>query len=262
MAHSCENGDPCADPVLQAATMFWAGGQCESHRRDPNPDDQGGITAIYGPSVDFEETDDEQVLVGAVPLTASFGVPEVYTESLYEFDWNFGDGSEHFVSGNPEDVTHTWNSEGQFTITLTAQGNADECGGDFQTSRRKVGVVLACNPPSPTFTFRNEGDYSVAMVNGSRLGAFECVTEFEWILDGDEDSSLRTFEPTYTFEDAGTHEVTLRARGPGGEAEYTVEVEVNRLSDDGCNASFAPAAGSGAMMLVGLFGAAGRRRRR
>ncbi len=261
MAHSCENGDPCADPVLRAATMFWAGGTCETHRREPNPDDQGGITAIYGPAIDFKPTDDTETLVGAVPLTASFQVPDIYGESLVEFDWNFGDGSPHFVSSNPESVTHTWNEEGQFTVTLTAQGVAEECGGEFETAQRKVGVVLACNAPEPTFEYENDGDFTVTMLNGSRLGAFECVTEFEWILDGDEEGALRTFEPTYTFDAAGTHEVTLRAIGPGGEAETTVEVEVKRQSDEGCNASFAPAGGSAAALLLGLVGLGVRRRR-
>jgi hypothetical protein len=258
MAHSCESGDPCADPVLRGATMYYAGGQCENHRRDPNPDDQAGITAIYGPAIDFESPEDA-ILVGAVPLTTSFEVPDIYGESLYEFDWNFGDGSEHFVSTNPESVTHTWNTEGQFTVTLTAQGNAEECGGDFQTAQRKVGVVLACNAPDPTFTYRNDGEFTVTMENGSRLGAFECVTEFEWVLDGDEDSSLRTFQPTYTFDSAGSHTVVLRAIGPGGEAEFSVDIDVSRQSDEGCNASFAPAGGSIFALLIGALGI--RRRR-
>ncbi len=261
MAHSCENGDPCADPVLRSATMFWAGGTCDSSRRSPNPDDVGGITAMYGPSIDFEVSEDTPSLVGSVPLTASFEVPDIYGETLHEFDWNFGDGSPHFVSPNPEMVTHTWNQEGQFTVTLTAQGTADECGGDYQTAQRKVGVVLACNEPDPTFSYSNDGDFTVTMENGSKLGAFECVTEFEWILDGDEDGALSTFQPTYTFDAAGTHDVTLRAIGPGGEAEVTVQVEVNRQSDEGCNASFAPAGGSGIALLVGLIGAGVLRRR-
>ena len=261
MAHSCENGDPCPDPVLQQATMFWSGGRCENHRRSPNPDDSAGISAIYSPAVDFEATEDTTALVGAVPLTASFEVPPEYHGSLVGFDWNFGDGSPHFVSSNPETVTHTWNDEGQFTITLTATGEAEECGGAFETQQRKVGVVLACNPPEPEFSFRNDGDYTVTMENGSRLGAFECVTEFEWILDGDEDGSLRTFEPTYVFEEAGTHTVTLRASGPGGENEFTLEIEATRQSDEGCNANFAPAAElPGAAVLLALL-AVGRRRR-
>ena len=261
MAHSCESGDPCPDPVLRAATMFWSIGNCSSAQRDPSIDDEGGIRAMYGPSVAFEPADDEQVLVGPVPLTASFSVPTQFQRNLNEYDWNFGDGSDHITSDSPGEVTHTWTEEGQFTVTLTAQGTAEECGGDFETRHRQAGVILACNPPDPTFTYANDGDFTVQILNGSRLGAFECVTEFEWILDGDEDSALRTFEPKYTFDTAGTHTVTMRAQGPGGEAETTLEIEVSRLSDAGCNASFVPAAGSGIALLLGLFGTLGRRRR-
>jgi MYXO-CTERM domain-containing protein len=262
MAHSCESGDPCPDPVLRAATMFYSGGTCESHRRNPNPDDQAGISAIYGPAVDFETAVGEgETLVGPAPLTATFSIPDDYTAALHEFDWNFGDGSPHFVSSRPEQVTHTWNSEGQFTVTLTARGEADECGGEFRTVQRKVGVVLACDPPEPSFEYRNDGDYTVQIENGSSLGAFECISEFEWILDGDEDTSLRTFEPSYTFEAEGMHSVTLRAIGPGGEAEITLDVEATRVSDAGCNATFVPAGGSAIALLLGLFGAAARRRR-
>ena len=261
MAHSCESGEPCPDPVLSSATMFYAGGTCESHRRNPNPDDQAGITAIYSPAVDFEvDLQEGEATIGPAPLTATFSVPAEFTGPLYEFDWNFGDGSPHFVSPRPERVTHTWNEEGQFTVTLTAKGTAEECGGEFQTAQRKVGAVLACNAPRPTFEYRNDGDYTVQIVNGSALGAFECVTEFEWILDGDEDSSLRTFEPRYSFETAGTHSVTMRASGPGGVSEFTADVEVERLSDAGCNATFVPAGGSALALALGLLGVATRRR--
>ena len=274
LGHSCDDGEPCPDPIKRNATMYWSGQRCDNERDDPNEDDSAGINAIYGVAVDFEvEGPEGGSAVGAAPLTVTVSVPDEYqTDRFVGYEWNFGDGSD-FVALLPGDAEldgydHTYTAEGQYTITLTAYGDDESCGGEFETFRRHVGVALACETPRPSADYSNEGDFTVQMENTSPLGGFGCTTSYEWILDGDEGSLLSTYEPRYVFDGPGTHTVTLRAAGPGGEAEASIEIEARRASDGGCNSSVAGATSLGlggllgAFALGGLLGLSLRRRRR
>ena len=132
----------------------------------------------------------------------------------------------------------------------------------FDADQRKVGVVLACEEPVPSFAWSNLGEFIVALENTSPLGAFGCITGFEWILDGDEANSQRTYEPTWSFDEPGTHSVTLRASGPGGSADFTAEIVVNKASDEGgcdCSAAGRRPAGFGVFLLLLVIGAVRRR---
>jgi MYXO-CTERM domain-containing protein len=267
LGHSCDSGEPCPDPILRSATMYWSGGTCDDAQDDPNEDDTAGINAIYGVAVDFDvEGVDDSSSVGPTPLTVVVSVPDAYrTERFSGYEWNFGDGSERVQLDNPDPLLdgleHTYEAEGQYTITLTAFGDDVSCGGAFEAERRHVGAVLACSPPQPAAEFVNEGDFVVQMVNTSPLGAFGCTTEYEWVLDGDADGALRTYEPRYVFEDAGAHTVTLRAAGPGGESDVDVTITAVKKSDAGCNASVvgSDAVGGLGLLLLGLAGLLRRR---
>ena len=266
MGHSCDDGESCPDPLLRNATMYWAVSSCSDTQQTPNPDDWACINAMYGVGVDYEiAPTDGETLVGPAPFTAEVeaNLDPVIADTIETYEWNFGDGSPHEFGPGP--IEHTWAEEGQYTVTLTVSGNDPECGGQFEAEQRKVGVVLACDEPRPEFGFTNEGDFTVSIQNTSDLGAFGCVTDFLWILDGDEDGALQTYEPTYTFDDNAPHTITLRASGPGGSTEVSQEIQVTKRSDAGCNASIAATrpAGVGALaMLLGLLGVVGVRRRR
>jgi len=264
MGHSCEDGEACPDPLLRNATMYWAVSSCSDTQQVPGPDDWACINAMYGVGVDYEiEGVDGEDLVGPAPLTAAMEVPEDFQSNVVEYEWNFGDGSPHVTTQTADPVEHTWEEEGQYTVTLTITGQDDECGGGYEAQQRKVGVVLACDAPQPSFDFTNEGDFTVKIVNTSDLGAFGCITDFLWILDGDEAGALQTYEPTWTFDDNAPHTVTLRASGPGGTADVSVDIQVTKRSDAGCNASIAGVQPVGGLaLLFGLLGVVGIRRRR
>ncbi|MCP4869478.1 MAG: PKD domain-containing protein [Proteobacteria bacterium] len=268
LGHSCDDGEPCPDPIKRNATMYWSGQRCEDDRDDPNEDDAAGINSIYGVAVDFDVVSPETSgTVGTAPMTVVVSVPDEFQiDRFLAFEWNFGDGSDLVMldADDPalDGLEHTYTEEGQYTITLTAFGDDESCGGEFETFKRQVGAVLACSPPQPSAEFVNEGDFTVQMVNTSPLGAFGCTTEYEWILDGDESTSLSTYEPQYVFESAGTHTITLRAAGPGGENTADFEITVTRNSDVGCNASVTGRGSLGLGGLLALLGLAGLVRRR
>lgn len=262
LGHSCESDEACPDPLLRNATMYWSGGSCSDSQRNPNGDDEAAINAAYGVGVDFSIAPvDAETLVGPVPLTAEVEVPAVFQDNVVEYEWNFGDGTEHVITTSPEPVEHTWERAGQFTVTLTITGEDDDCGGTYEAEQRKVGAVLVCDEPVAEFTWENQGDFTVSMQNLSDLGTFGCITDFEWILDGDESTALSTFAPTYTFEDRGEHTVTLRATGPGGVIEETQTIDATRQAAGGCNSSVAGGGATGLWMVLGLFGLVAVRRR-
>jgi len=262
MGHSCDSGEPCPDPLLRNATMFYSGGACDPSREEINGDDAAGANAIYGIAVDFDVTPTEGTQnVGRVPFSVRVDVPAIYQIPRYEtYIWNFGDGSDPVVAANDGDVEsieHTYETEGQFTITLTAEGSDTDCGGEFSTDRRQVGAVLACDTPAPSFDFENRGDNVVQMVNTSPLGAFGCVTNFEWSANG---QTVPGYEPTFTFDAPGEYEVVLSASGHGGEGEARGTISVTKAATgEGCSASMAGRSSSLALLL-GLVGLAIRRK--
>ena len=268
LGHSCDDGEPCPDPILRWATMYWSVSSCNNAQQVPGEDDWAGINAIYGVSLDFEvEGDGDTGLVGEVPLTVNLSVPESFQGPQFNsYEWNFGDGTPHeFQDGSAgplDSIPHTYTAEGQYTISLTVEGEDEECGGSFDAAQRKVGVVLACEEPSPSFSYANLGALRVALENTSPLGAFGCITGFEWVVEGDEESAQSTYEPTLTFDEPGTYSVTLRASGPGGSAEYTDDIEVTAAPDEGgcdCSASGRARVSGSSLLLIVLFAAVRRR---
>ena len=260
LGHSCDDGEACPDPILRAATMYWSGGACDPTQEDLNEDDMAGINAIYGAAVDFDLQDEqgEVLAAGGAPLTGVVRVPVEYQLDWFDsFEWTFGDGSAavELDASDPQvdGYSHTWAEAGQYTVTLVGHGDDPACGGEFEAVRRKVGVVLACDPPQPSMDYSNEGDFVVQMINTSPLGGYGCTTEYEWLLDGDPETAIRTYEPTWTFDEPGTHTVTLSAAGPAGQGSTDLEIEVTKAADAGCNASVVGAGGAGLLGLLGLL---------
>lgn len=264
--HSCENGEACGDAARRGATMYWSGARCDGSREDLNEDDMAAVQAAYGASVDFTLSPEEGGIVfGAVDLTVQMDVPQEYLDQLAEdgslrfteFEINFGDGSDHVFrqnDGSPISEPHTYTTEGQYTISMVARGFDESCGGDFSAERRRVGDVLACDVPTAAFEYRDLGDNMLELVNTSPVGAFGCITSFEWVLDGQVEASVSTYEPTWSFDSPGTHTITLRASGPAGESEASQSVEVTETGE-GCASSLAGRSAGWLLLLapVGLL---------
>lgn len=265
--HSCEGDEPCPEASRRLATMYYAGARCDGSREDLNEDDMAATQAAYGAAVDFAlEGLGEDGLVGSAPLDVEVTIPEEFVEAttadgaslrFTQFEVNFGDGSEHVIlpnDGSVLPVTHTYTEEAQYTVSVTAHGDDAACGGEFEAERRQVAAVLVCAPPKPGFESSNLGDNRVELVNTTPLGAFGCITQFTWILDGDEEGALSTYEPTWTFDEPGSHTVTLRTSGHGGSEEFTADVEVTAAADGGCAASVGGRSGGFfGLLLLGLL---------
>lgn len=267
--HSCDDGEACPNAAQRLATMYWSGARCDGSRETLNEDDAAAVQAAYGVAVDFELTAvDGELTLGSVPLDVRVDVPQDYIDQeasdgslrFNEFEINFGDGSDHLFfdnDGSAISAEHTYEREGQFTITVKGRGFDDDCGGDFIAERRRVGEVLACGAPEAAFEYRDIGDNTLELVNTTPIGAFGCITEFRWILDGQEEAGIATYEPTWTFDEPGSHTVKLIAAGPAGESSDEQTVEVTEAGE-GCSSSVG---GQGGWLLALLPLAVVRKRR-
>lgn len=243
MGHSCEQGESCTDSVLREATMFWSVGACDLGQNEINEDDITGINALYGASVDFESPSD---LTGAVPLSVDFGLvlggSSDATVTLNSAHWNFGDGN----TADELDTSHTYETPGQYTVTVTTNLSADGCG-DYATTTSKIGYITACNPPAPEdglegfFQMQQEDGFTYQTVNHTDTSVYGCVDMIAWQVyeggsvdasklvdfngDGDGDT-IGAWSPKITFPKAGTYTVVMNVGGPAGTQAGMLTIDV------------------------------------
>jgi parallel beta-helix repeat protein len=97
---------------------------------DENPTNDNEIRAVRVTIFDAEFTSD--VTQGLVPLEVKFS--DLSTGDPTEWLWDFGDGTE----SNEQNPTHTYNSHGTYTVSLTTSNNDF---GDSETKKNYIGVL-------------------------------------------------------------------------------------------------------------------------
>ena len=131
-----------------------------------------------------------------------------------DYNWDWGDG-ETTTSIDPDaPSTYTYDTWGQFDITLTIDngGCSDEA---VQT------VII--DPPEPTAGFSGGGEgcvpYTVQFVNESEYGV-----EYHWDFGDGQESNVES--PIHSYYVPGVYTVTLEVTGPGGETDVEVHQNV------------------------------------
>ena len=143
----------------------------------------------------------------------------VFTPDTLNIDtyfWDFGDG----VSVNQQNAVHTYQSPGNYTVTLTVTNSAGQ-------STATLDVVID-GPPTAAFGFSADG--LVVEFDNQTIGA----TSYSWNFDDGSDPSTEQ-HPVHTFPCTGTYYVTLTATNDCGSftAIATVVVEeVAPISSD------------------------------
>lgn len=185
-------------------TVTWGGVSCS----------KSGTISVGGCSVTCEAT--VSPLTGDVPLTVNFSASSTSigctTEVTYE--WDFGDG----IKSNEQNTSHTYNSAGNYTYSLTAKADSSEC--------VKTGIITVTSPSSCILTCE-------AVANPSSGNAPLSVT-----FTGGESHSNCTGTPQFLWDFGdgytSTEKITTHTYSNGGTFNWTFTVTLN---DKSCSKS-------------------------
>lgn len=124
----------------------------------------------------------------------------------WQYLWDFGDGN---TSANPEVSSHTYETFGIYTITLTVSNN------DCMETKSAVARI---NPIPPVIDFEyfppsGCAPHSVSFINASR---YADPSTYVWKFGAGEGTS-RAVDPAYTYQQAGVYSVTLSATNELGD---------------------------------------------
>lgn len=274
MGHSCDEFEPCNDPELRGAVMFWTSGPCET-LVDIQQDDIIGINTLYGPSAGFacshQVSDD--LAIGVVPFEMKCVVDSPgFINEIVDARWSFGDGN--MAEGT--NVSNLYEKPGNYTVELTVKGERDTCASDdnpdgmWDSSTRKVGFVRACGLPDVAFTYEHVDGLTYQMFNESDVSVFGCIQDIEWqVYEGQgvngapiADLTRKGWEPQITFPKAGEFTVVMNVGGPAGTSAAMITIDARNRRGEGRGCSSTAGMGLGSAGMLALVGLLGIRRRR
>lgn len=134
--------------------------------------------------------------------------------------WDFGDGS----SSSAENPTHTYLTDGNFVVTLTASNN---CGTQIFTQ-----TVTAVTVPQAAFTPSvSAGCFPLVVQFNNQSSAN--ATGFDWTFEGGTPATSTESNPSVTFSQPGIYQITLTVSNTAGTATATTTITVNGLPTAG-----------------------------
>jgi len=149
---------------------------------------------------------------GGTPLEVQF--TDESTGTVTSWSWDFGDGG----TSTQQNPSHTYNSTGYFTVTLTVSGPG---GSDTET---KAGYIHATEAaPVADFT-ASPGSGSLPLTVRFTDQSSGAVTSWSWTFGDGATSTARS--PLHTYISAGSFTVSLTVAGPGGS---DVETKTNYI---------------------------------
>ena len=187
---------------------------------------------------DIPPTNEKPVADPGGPYFAEIGEPVTFEGNSTDPDgsidfyrWNFGDGSSEILDESP---THSYSSEGVYTVTLTIVDN-DGRSSTNQTTVT-VGPVSANQPPVANVG----GPYSGAVgetitFDGSGSTDDGTIQNYTWYFaDGTFKYGAST---THSFSSAGTHYAQLTVTDDGGDSD-TSQTTITISSSDSLSGIF------------------------
>ncbi len=176
--------------------------------------DSGGTTATISEVANLPPVADANG-----PYSGTVGIPVTFDGtastdpdgSIVSYDWNFGDGT--IVTDAGATPSHTYGSNGSFTVTLTVTDNAGASASDSTTAN--IGV-----PPNVA---------PVADANGPYNGTVGSPVQFDGSGSSDPDGSIAAYQwdfgdgstgsgvsPSHTYNTDGSFTVTLTVTDNAG----------------------------------------------
>jgi PKD repeat protein len=128
--------------------------------------------------------------------------------------WTFGDGE----TSTDENPSYTYAADGNYIVTLVS---TNACGS--MTTEMEVAIVLA-----PVADFSIEANFDCApatiqFINGSSPN----TTEWLWTFDGGSPNTATVENPAITFNNSGTHTVTLTASNAVGSSMFSINITLS-----------------------------------
>jgi PKD repeat protein len=147
-----------------------------------------------------------------VSFDASSSTPEGYNDVITRYEWDFGDGTPHYITtGNPADPTasHTYTQAIRYIVTLNVTSNE----GLWCTTSKPITIGLGYGPtanftwipPSPVINETVTFDAS-----NSTPGDFSTLVNYMWnFSDGTGIFNVTTNQTSHSFTQPGNYTVTL-----------------------------------------------------
>jgi len=157
--------------------------------------------------------------------TVSFTNTSVGNSQYTYYVWSFGDGTSSYAS-NP---THQYNTNGYVGVCLSAYDSMSNCQTAFCDS------VLVSGATGATCSVGIGYQVSGSAVYFSAVQATGNITSYHWWFGNGGTSTLSN--PVYTYNSAGTYNVTLIAQFANGCVD-TVYSTVTISATPNCNAQF------------------------
>jgi len=133
------------------------------------------------------------------------------------YEWTFGDGA----SSNESDPSHTYNQEGDFTVTLIV---INECGAD--TFQQVVSVLL---PPQAGFSANQTTGCAPLTVQFTDQSS-PSVTAWAWTFEGGNPATSQDQNPVVVYSQPGNFTVTLTVSNPIGNGTQEIQDYIQVLS--------------------------------
>jgi len=154
-------------------------------------------------------------LSGGVPLTTTF---TDLSQAASSWAWQFGDGG----TSTEKNPTHTYNSMGTFTVTLTA---TNQFGSDSEVKTNYI-TVTAPQPPIANFV-ASATDININNSVTFTDKTLENPTSWSWTFEGGTPATSTQKNPVVTYTTVGTFDVTLVATNAQGS---DTEVKTNYIN--------------------------------
>jgi len=147
-----------------------------------------------------------------INFDASSSTPEGYGDIITKYEWDFGDGSPHYIrTGSPADptATHVYTQATRYIVTLNVTNNE----GLWCTTSKPINVTLGV-PPTASFTWLP----LMIVINqtvtfdasASTPGSFSTLISYAWnFSDGTGIFNVTTPQTTHGFTQPGNYTVML-----------------------------------------------------
>ena len=158
---------------------------------------------------------------GVIPSKVSFDASCSINANAY--NWNFGDinsGAQNTGTGSKP--THTYNTNGDFNVKLTATG----LGGSVDTS-----FIVKIKGPTVVSSFTIANGNCVAPCTATFTNTSQNATTYAWDFGDGATSSSNALTVTHLYAASGTFAVKLTATGSGGTISSTQNTTIKTGND-------------------------------